>query len=250
MNWSIASENRQAIELLNQWAPMDVEDALELLSPNFTHPVVRKYAITRLKQACDEDLLLYLLQLVQALKYENFECIKAAYNRMNDDDTNSIGSRIEKAMSDLTTKDSCNQSSDFPGSLTASTDNLGNSINEGNTLNVDSNDFSYPSDNGRLGMEYEGEGCDLATFLIERASQNTTLANYFYWYLVIECEEQENNGKQDSKVRDMYVTVKKMFSQTLTKGNAELQKRKQYLQRQQNFIEKLVKLVKVSLLGF
>lgn len=77
---------------------MDVEDALELLSPNFTHPVVRKYAVTRLKQACDEDLLLYLLQLVQALKYENYECIKAAFNRMKDDDSGSIGSRIEKAM--------------------------------------------------------------------------------------------------------------------------------------------------------
>lgn len=161
---------------------MDVEDALELLSPNFTHPVVRKYAITRLKQACDEDLLLYLLQLVQALKYENFECIKAAYNKMNDDDNSSIGSRIEKAMSDLTMKDSFNQSSGFPGTLTISTDNLGSSINDGSHLNVvDSNDFSYTSDAGRLGMEYDGEGCDLATFLIERASQNTTLANYFYW---------------------------------------------------------------------
>lgn len=95
VNWSIASENRQAIELLNRWAPMDVEDALELLSPNFTHPVVRKYAVTRLKQACDEDLLLYLLQLVQALKYENFECIKAASLALKDEDS-SLGSRIEK----------------------------------------------------------------------------------------------------------------------------------------------------------
>ena len=167
---------------------MDVEDALELLSPNFTHPVVRKYAITRLKQACDEDLLLYLLQLVQALKYENFECIKGAYNRMNDDDNSSIGSRIEKAMSDLTMKDAgssiFNQSAGFSGSLTTSTDNLnlGSSLNDGNHLNVvDSNDFSYTSDAGKLGMEYDEEGCDLATFLIERASQNTTLANYFYW---------------------------------------------------------------------
>lgn len=34
------------------------------------------YAITRLKQAPDDDLVLYLLQLVQALKYENFEVIE------------------------------------------------------------------------------------------------------------------------------------------------------------------------------
>lgn len=57
---------------------MDVEDALELLSPSFTHPVVRGYAITRLKQAPDDDLVLYLLQLVQALKYENFDDIEVS----------------------------------------------------------------------------------------------------------------------------------------------------------------------------
>lgn len=61
---------------------MDVEDALELLSPNFQHPAVRRYAITRLKQAQDDDLLLYLLQLVQALKYENFDDIFESYRRM------------------------------------------------------------------------------------------------------------------------------------------------------------------------
>ena len=37
-----------------RWAPMNVEDALELLSPTFTHPKVRKYAITRLRQTKDE----------------------------------------------------------------------------------------------------------------------------------------------------------------------------------------------------
>jgi phosphatidylinositol 3-kinase len=66
---------------------MDVEDALELLSPNFQHPAVRRYAITRLKQAQDDDLLLYLLQLVQALKYENFDDIFESYRRlMNEKD--------------------------------------------------------------------------------------------------------------------------------------------------------------------
>lgn len=38
------------------------------------------YAITRLKQAPDDDLVLYLLQLVQALKYENFEEIEVSFS--------------------------------------------------------------------------------------------------------------------------------------------------------------------------
>jgi phosphatidylinositol 3-kinase len=77
INWETTetTEVRQALNLLELWTPMDVEDALELLSPNFQYPAVRRYAITRLKQAQDDDLLLYLLQLVQALKYEKFDDI-------------------------------------------------------------------------------------------------------------------------------------------------------------------------------
>jgi phosphatidylinositol 3-kinase len=82
INWQTATEVRQALNLLDLWTPMDVEDALELLSPNFTHPSVRRYAISRLKQAQDDDLFLYLLQLVQALKYENFDDIFECYRRM------------------------------------------------------------------------------------------------------------------------------------------------------------------------
>lgn len=78
VNWKVAGEERQALEMLALWAPPDPEDALELLGPAFTHPAVRRYAIGRLNQAPDDDLMLYLLQLVQALKYESFEGIKEA----------------------------------------------------------------------------------------------------------------------------------------------------------------------------
>lgn len=71
INWEVANEAAQAIELMYKWHPMDIEDALELFSPQFRHPSVRNYAVSRLKQAPDEDLLLYLLQLVQALKFES-----------------------------------------------------------------------------------------------------------------------------------------------------------------------------------
>lgn len=54
VNWNSPQEVNQAIDQLYRWAPMDVEDALELLSPQFNHPAVRRYAVTRLKQAPDE----------------------------------------------------------------------------------------------------------------------------------------------------------------------------------------------------
>uniref|UniRef100_A0A673BMM5 Phosphatidylinositol 3-kinase catalytic subunit type 3 n=1 Tax=Sphaeramia orbicularis TaxID=375764 RepID=A0A673BMM5_9TELE len=76
VNWDLPQEAKQALELLGKWRPMDVEDSLELLSSQFTNPTVRRYAVARLQQADDEDLLMYLLQLVQALKYENFSDIQ------------------------------------------------------------------------------------------------------------------------------------------------------------------------------
>ena len=63
-------EAKQAIELLETWEPLDVDDSLELLSAAYMHPAVRGYAVSLLRKADDEELLLYLLQLVQALKYE------------------------------------------------------------------------------------------------------------------------------------------------------------------------------------
>ena len=54
VNWKVAQEAKQALDLLNKWSPMDVDDALELLSPAFVNPAVRKYAVTRLQQADDE----------------------------------------------------------------------------------------------------------------------------------------------------------------------------------------------------
>lgn len=46
-------------------------------------------------------------------------------------------------------------------------------------------------------MNDEEEIEDLASFLIHRACKNFMLANYLYWYLLLECEDQEPNLKQD-----------------------------------------------------
>ncbi|KAF9737770.1 hypothetical protein PMIN06_007262 [Paraphaeosphaeria minitans] len=70
VNWHNEREARQAAPMLDKWAEIDVDDALELLGSQFDHPVVRSYAVERLKKADDDELQLYLLQLVQALKYE------------------------------------------------------------------------------------------------------------------------------------------------------------------------------------
>ena len=68
--WHDQSEARQAVQLLPKWTEIDVDDALELLGPTFDNAAVRAYAVDRLRESDDDELLLYLLQLVQALKFE------------------------------------------------------------------------------------------------------------------------------------------------------------------------------------
>ncbi|XP_076748532.1 phosphatidylinositol 3-kinase 59F isoform X3 [Xylocopa sonorina] len=216
VNWKVAGEERQALEMLALWAPPDPEDALELLGPAFTNTAVRRYAIARLNQAPDDDLMLYLLQLVQALKYEDFEGIKRAYQTLMKEKELE---KIEKLDRDV-------------------------QINDCLTTAVTT---SSESENGQF-YANQNSLMDLASFLITRACQNTMLANYFYWYLSIECEDQSDpsiSAKQDTRVKEMYNTVMSMFSTMLAQGNAVWQKRRAFLLRQKMFIDQLVALVKV-----
>lgn len=72
VDWAVESEVVQAAELLEQWRRLDIPDALKLLGKHvaFQTNLVKNYAIDTLATAPDVELRLYLLQLVQALKYE------------------------------------------------------------------------------------------------------------------------------------------------------------------------------------
>ncbi|KAG5522167.1 hypothetical protein RHGRI_034373 [Rhododendron griersonianum] len=70
VEWSDVQEAKQAVELMGRWQTIDVCDALELLSPVFESEEVRAYAVSVLERADDEELQCYLLQLVQALRFE------------------------------------------------------------------------------------------------------------------------------------------------------------------------------------
>jgi phosphatidylinositol 3-kinase len=72
-DWSNQKEARALTDLIPKWAEIDVDAALELLGPTIDNPVVRAYAVDRLRKADDKELQLYLLQLVQALKFEKHD---------------------------------------------------------------------------------------------------------------------------------------------------------------------------------
>ncbi|XP_014210139.1 phosphatidylinositol 3-kinase catalytic subunit type 3 [Copidosoma floridanum] len=217
VNWKVLGEERQALEMLSIWAPPDPEDALELLGPAFTHVAVRKYAIQRLNHALDDDLMLYMLQLVQALKYEDFDYIKkvSEYRMRPEEQTSSNKSeRTDKEEKDRTFSSSAILVRDFQ--------------------------CNDPEDKQNFQT-------DLASFLITRACRNSTLANYLYWYLCVECEnpiDSLSSAKQDSRVGEMYATVKDMFVNALSSGNSVWQERKAFLDKQKNFIDQLISLTK------
>ncbi len=71
VSWETKQEADEALDLMYKWQPLEPADALELLTSVFKELKVRRYAISRLQSADNEELLLYLLQLVQALRYED-----------------------------------------------------------------------------------------------------------------------------------------------------------------------------------
>ncbi|KAK2717345.1 phosphatidylinositol 3-kinase catalytic subunit type 3-like [Artemia franciscana] len=218
VNWDSPSEVRQAVDLMKDWSPLEPEDALELFSPRYKHSVVRKYAVSRIAKASDEDIQLYLLQLVQALKYEGM-------NHSVEPETLSIpltdGSQADNESSEP------EDEPDLEASQTLS-DIIDEEIEALDTVSAQGFESSV----------------DLATFLVNRACGNIVLANYFNWYLASECEEADKSAKHDSKTRNVYLAVRdRFFKQLQTSGRRSKQLRK-VLKRQQIVWERITGLLK------
>lgn len=96
--WQDQSEARQAVQLLPKWTEIEVDDALELLGPTFDNPAVRAYAVDRLRESDDDELLLYLLQLVQALKFEKISSETDAGSTQDSSLVRFLISRATKSM--------------------------------------------------------------------------------------------------------------------------------------------------------
>ncbi|KAJ3362314.1 Phosphatidylinositol (PI) 3-kinase [Allomyces arbusculus] len=83
VTWKDPIEVKQAADLMEAWSSPDVDDALELLGPEFEDLNVRSFAVRQLAKADDEELSLYLLQLVQALKFEELNSSVTAESTLN-----------------------------------------------------------------------------------------------------------------------------------------------------------------------
>ncbi|KAL1462919.1 hypothetical protein WDU94_014720 [Cyamophila willieti] len=72
VEWGDRSEVAEATHLVTKWPLLPLEKALELLDYAYADMYVRKFAVKCLRSVPDDELFLYLLQLVQALKHESY----------------------------------------------------------------------------------------------------------------------------------------------------------------------------------
>uniref|UniRef100_A0A672I641 phosphatidylinositol-4,5-bisphosphate 3-kinase n=1 Tax=Salarias fasciatus TaxID=181472 RepID=A0A672I641_SALFA len=70
--WNKREDVVQMVSLLKKWPDLPAIHALELLDYSFPDPAVRSFTIRCLRKLSDGELLQYLIQLVQVLKYESY----------------------------------------------------------------------------------------------------------------------------------------------------------------------------------
>jgi phosphatidylinositol 3-kinase len=63
VSWKDPKEAREAAQMMAKWTSIDVDDALELLGPNFDHPAVRAFAVERLRKSSDDVSIFNTLYL-------------------------------------------------------------------------------------------------------------------------------------------------------------------------------------------
>lgn len=160
IDWENANETAETRDILSGLVmnklKISLTNTLELLGPVFdSNTLVRDFAVSNLRAFDDHDINLYLLQLIQALKFDDYVFSGSVAGGIP-------GSREEMASQLQTLTYNGPEASDFE---------------MGDIPQVDS------------GLS------PLANFLITKAVNNRVLGNYFYWYSKLESKDPENSVK-------------------------------------------------------
>jgi hypothetical protein len=174
VNWNDSEEVRVVtLELMPKWKRIDLADALMLLSHQFANNMpVRKHAIGILDDAPDEEVELFMLQLVQAMRYEPLPP-REGWGEARDSPAPSTRKRTGDAAGDALERE-----------VLDVLDGMGV---------LDSGDESGGGGGGGSSKAQKGEvaasdlnDCLLSTFLIDRAIESFPLAASLYWFLSVE----------------------------------------------------------------
>lgn len=218
--WSDKGEVRQAIgDLLPIWSDISLGDALELLGPSedYRDPRVKRFAVQQLSRADDDELVLYLLQLVQALKFDLSSSHSTVPSKPPSSSTMGNSQRFSTA--------------------TITRANLASSSVMGWEKRSSQ---SYVASRSALPDHFDDSSTvSLEDFLIERSCLNPNVLGYqLHWYLSVE----EGAGGDDA--------VTQMYSRVLHKFHEKMQETEkgrqmaELLQRQVTFVKSVSKLAK------
>jgi len=173
VDWADRTQESVAVSMLKEWAPMDTADALRLLFPDFTNLTVREFAVATLRKAPQAELELYLLQLVQALRYE--PGLRAKCEGV-------FANAAERFQSQNVAR---GQSTELPPAVCGPFWSTWCAcVSDAATMDA------------RRGQKSPGRVAymlsPLADFLVDRACQSSPLASYFHWYLTVETEDERH----------------------------------------------------------
>ena len=220
--WSDKGEVSQAIgNLLPIWSVISLDDALELLGPSedYREPRVKQFAVQQLARAEDDELVLYLLQLVQALKFDRSPSVSTAHNKTSPSST--VTSPIAQSQ-----RFSAGPSQRV--SVGSSSTVLGRENRSSFTPSV----FETPPR-----RDSQIKPLSLEDFLIDRSCANPTVLGYqFYWYLTVEASADGDKSTQVMYGRVLQKFYDKMRETDMGRLMAET------IQRQRSFVMFLSKL--------
>ncbi|CAM9917228.1 unnamed protein product [Phaeothamnion confervicola] len=204
VDWGVEAEVAQMGELLAQWrerAPIDVSDALKLLGREraFQTQMVRSFAVDTLRQASDDELMTYMLQLVQALRYEPGAtkapgALSGDVMEAGDHGPSSGGAAVDAATASVAAAAGAQRIGLAPAGPAAGTAEA--------AAAAAVEDGVAP---------WERWVSPLAQFLIARGSASLELANFLYWYLKV--------GLEDATHGAMYRCVLDAFRSALLRTN-------------------------------
>jgi phosphatidylinositol 3-kinase len=196
VDWDEEDEVAEVRALLTQWAAVEVEDAIRLLSPDFPNTVVREFAVAGLARATDEELVLFLPQLVQALRYEPALVAARPASATARGKTATTPNPNAAAANGMLSPSSSGEMLSPSG--TADSVKVGDarrvlSVPDG-TLSVSAVAIAGAASAGLS---------PLADFLISRACRSPELGNFLFTFLTVECEDRKL-GHMFSRVRERF----------------------------------------------
>ncbi|GAA6060356.1 hypothetical protein JCM10212_004540 [Sporobolomyces blumeae] len=209
--WSDPGEATQAVEvLLPMWTEIELDDALELLGPaeGFRDKRVRAYAVRQLERADDDELMLYLLQLVQALKFEPIASPSSLSSSTHSSTTSPSSSSLRPSVHAAHSR----HRSSRPSPAASTTTSGQAAVNDPTS--------------------------SLEAFLIERSARNPVLGNHFWWYIRVEKEDKSRPSSAK-----MFEDVARRFERRMKELQVEGEPdRLDALRRQSDYVARITSL--------